>query len=214
MTEDNHIIFQYQVNNENNLEDHLVKNEPHSIEEVLIYDTFTLLRQSGLNSNYQKLTIFCLFFPGIGVFFIISLISVMDTFPNLLCAIDNSKVVPCDVESACISGTNYIIDTSSSIINWIYDFGLVCNHTIFLDFIYYFFFGGFLLGAVIFSSLADYFGRKLILLFTIIILCLVHLKLIFTTSIFRCAVIICCSGILVGIYYCVSISYLTEMALQ
>lgn len=132
---------------------------------------------------------------------------------TVLCTTDGTNYYVCTAEEACTSGTTYKY-TESTIKNWVTQFDLLCESTMFLKVIYYFFFGGFFVGATILAPLADYFGRKGILIFSSLLLVLVYLKTVFTTDAITCAVVLCCSGLLVGVFYCVGITYLTELATQ
>lgn len=190
--------------------------EEHDIqgEEVMVCDSLSIIRQSGGDGNYQKLMLTGIILPGIAIFFIIVMMPYMQLVPNpILCkSADGKTTSVCSVEQACSNKYGYDLTRSTS--NWITDFGLLCQSTSFLKLIYYFFFGGFFLGATLLAPLADYFGRKSLLVLSVVLLCVVHLKAVFTTDVVTCAVVLACSGVFVGVYYCVGITYLTEIATQ
>ncbi len=138
----------------------------------------------------------------------------MQTKPStLLCSTDEVNYYTCTPDAACAAGTFHKY-SPGTFNNWLVQFDLLCESTAFLKLIYYFFFGGFFLGAVLLAPLADYYGRKGVLVLSGLLLCLVYLKAVFTADPITCALVLCCSGVLVGAYYCVGIAYLTELATQ
>ena len=138
----------------------------------------------------------------------------MMNIPILSCKGKDGTYSDCTKDQACALGDNYESNTKADVINWLYHFGLMCGDTALKKLLFYFFFSGFFLGAVLLAPLADYFGRKALLILSIILLCLVHLKLVFTYDVVSAAVVLCFSGLLVGTFYCVAITYLTEITPQ
>jgi len=190
-------------------------NEPEiQGEEVVIFETLNIIKQSGGDGNYQKLALLGLLIPAISIFFIIVMMPAMQVIPNVLCTNGDTDYIPCTIDAACKPGIRYMLDRSKSIANWVYDFGLLCDSASLLKLIYYFFFGGFCAGSILLAPLADYYGRKSMIIISVILLCLVHLKAVFTNDVLTCAVVLCLSGAFVGMFYCVSITYLTEIAMQ
>lgn len=141
----------------------------------------------------------------------------MNDTPNLLCEGEAGHFHPCTDEELCKSGINVKANPDTGIVNWIVTFKLFCKtdkKELFLKVIYYFFFGGFFFGTLFIVPLADYFGRKLTLVLSSLLMCLVYLKSVFSSDVYGCAVVLMFAGILAAVYYGVSIVYLTEVATQ
>ncbi len=132
---------------------------------------------------------------------------------TMLCSTDNTNYYTCTPDAACLDGMYYKYP-SNVVKTWITQFDLVCDSTVFLKLIYYFFLGGFLIGALVLAPLADHYGRKGLIVLSAVLICPVYLKAVFTSDPITCAVVLCCCGVLVGVFYCVSITYLTELATQ
>jgi len=183
-------------------------------EEVVVVDTLSINNQSGGDSKYQCLALFFLMMPAIAIFSVILMVPSMQVQPNVLCATEDGGYHPCTIKAACDPNTNYIIDRSTSIINWIYDFGLLCESDSHLRIVSYLLLAGICAGSLIVAPLADYFGRKGMIMFSLILLCLIYLKLVFTADVITCAIVMCCAGVIVGTYYTTAVSYLTEITTQ
>jgi MFS family permease len=98
--------------------------------------------------------------------------------------------------------------------NWLYDFGLLCESESHLKMVSYLLLVGICTGSLIVAPLADYFGRKGMIVFTLILLCLMYLKLVFTADVITCSIVMYCTGVLIGTYYTTAVSYLTEITTQ
>ncbi len=164
---------------------------------------------------YQKFALLGLLFPAIAVFYTIAVMPYMGIQPAMQCADSTGETYSqCTYEAACSSAFPIRVDKSASLINWVVSFDLECKSSVFLKLVYYFFLVGFGIGAALVSPLADYFGRKSLLLLSCVVVCLASLKAVFTTDVYTCAIVLLSSGICVGIYYTVSIAYLTEATTQ
>lgn len=183
-------------------------------EEVLILDTLSINKHSGGDSKYQCLALLFLMIPAVAIFSVVLMVPSMQMQPSVLCANEDGEFHPCTVEAACVPNTRYVVDRTASVVNWVYDFGLLCESDSHLKMVSYFLLAGFCAGALIIAPLADYFGRKGMLMLSLILLCLIYLKLVFTADVVTCGIVLCCAGALVGTYYCSAVAYLTEITTQ
>jgi len=153
--------------------------------------------------------------PAIAIFQIIMLIPLMNISPAMLCAQNEHPDIfeQCSLSEACSHNSYDIkVDISKSLTNWLVTFHLYCesdNST--LRLIEYLYFIGILAGSFFLAPLADYFGRKTMLLLSSIIISLAYLKLLFTEDIVSWTIVIVGSAICVSIYFISAISYISEI---
>ncbi len=166
--------------------------------------------------RYQKLALLGLIIPGLAAFFVIMMMPLMEETPGLLCEQTDKTWISCTKEYVCSTSPapRYQVNPDGSWVNWVYDFGLLCDKTVSFDMIYYFCVAGFFIGAVVITPIADYIGRKSILILSATMLCIIYLKFVFTTNVTSCACTMFFLGIFIGAYYCTALVYLTETATQ
>ena len=99
---------------------------------------------------------------------------------RLLCHQEDGSSFLCSQEEACESGSfSYTHSRSESLQNWVVDYELACSAEASLSLLGTAFFGGYLVGALLFLPLADRVGRKPIVLSGLGLLLLSMLLLVF-----------------------------------
>ena len=131
---------------------------------------------------YQRLILIGLLIPATAIFYIIAIMPFMGIYPSMLCSNKDNKneYISCTLDIACSSQYPIKVDIERTIVNWMVVFGFYCdNHDTFW-LIECLFFIGLFFGMALIAPLADYFGRKPMILFSSILISLAYLKLMVT----------------------------------
>jgi len=178
---------------------------------IKVSDSTTLIQESGGDGKFQKLAYLGIFLPSLAAFYVLMMMPMMQVTPDLVCADKNSEYKACTKEQACSGKYKWKVDETTDYYSWITEFGLLCETTNFLKIVAYFFLAGFFFGAILIAPLADFVGRKSILMLSSVMLCLLYLKFVFTTTVTGCSLVLFFVGLFVSAHYCSAITYLSEI---
>ena len=172
------------------------------------------IKYSEKNSmKYQTCTLVALFICGLAVASFGSLLSYQTIEPNMLCSkVDANppSYHSCPMELACSADYTSKVDTTTSIINWMVDYKLLCKQSYLTNVMIYIFFGGCLLSAITISPLSDKIGRKNTLLIIMIAYVVITLKAITSDDYISLIFVLIASGWFIGSFYNVGIMLIIE----
>eukprot|EP00826_Nyctotherus_ovalis_P037338 TRINITY_DN3398_c0_g2_i3.p1 TRINITY_DN3398_c0_g2~~TRINITY_DN3398_c0_g2_i3.p1 ORF type:complete len:694 (+),score=75.88 TRINITY_DN3398_c0_g2_i3:60-2141(+) len=174
---------------------------------IKVAEPITVLKK--LKGRYQNWALVMLMAPLLAGCLVLHLLFSIGVTPSLLCLNEDIKeYYQCSIEEACSNG-NFIVNDEADSANDLYELDLLCMPSYYFDAAMCSFFAGCGLGSLA-AFVADVKGRRTAFVIYPAVLCLLYVLLAIAAPFFY-SLLLLLIGVVVGLYYCASIVYLTEL---